>query len=146
MKNATLTQFGSYDEWAGQVGTGRSLPKQKYTAQLNYNNGSYSLFAQGRYLSSGILDHTLIQSSVAIPGVQTINDNHIGGIFYLDLNLAYNIPVAGDLRIWAEVTNALDRAPPTTAAAFGRTGAASLNPTLYDIIGRRYVLGVLYRF
>jgi outer membrane receptor protein involved in Fe transport len=147
MKHATLTTFGTYDEWAGQVGTGRSLPKQKYTANVTYDNGPYSVFAQGRYISNGILDHTLTQSSVAIPGVSTtINDNQIGGIFYLDLNLSYTVPVAGDLRIWAEVNNVLDRAPPTTAAIFGRAGAASLNPQLYDVIGRRYVLGVLYKF
>jgi iron complex outermembrane recepter protein len=146
MKNATLTQFGTYDEWAGQVGTARSLPKQKYTANITYNNGPYSLFVQGRYISKGILDHTLTQSSVAIPGVQTINDNSIGGIFYMDLNLTYSVPVPGDLSIYGEVTNLLDRAPPTTAAAFGRTGAVSLNPQLYDVIGRRYVLGVRYKF
>jgi iron complex outermembrane receptor protein len=146
MKNATLTQFGTYDEWAGQVGTGRSLPKQKYTANVTYNDGPYSLFVQGRYIAKGILDHTLTQSSVAIPGVQTINDNQIGGIFYMDLNLTYSVPVPGDLNVYGEVTNLLDRAPPTTAAAFGRTGAVSLNPQLYDVIGRRYVLGVRYKF
>jgi outer membrane receptor protein involved in Fe transport len=83
---------------------------------------------------------------VAIPGVLTINDNHVGGIFYMDLNLTYSVPVPGDLSIYGEVTNLLDRAPPTTAAAFGRTGAVSLNPQLYDVIGRRYVLGVRYKF
>src|SRR5262249_12716125 len=36
IKNATLTQFGSYDEWAGQVGTARSLPKHKVTANFSY--------------------------------------------------------------------------------------------------------------
>jgi outer membrane receptor protein involved in Fe transport len=146
MKNATLTQFGSYDEWAGQVGTARSLPKQKYTANFNYGNGPYSLFVQGRYISNGILDHTLVESSVAIPGVQTINNNQIGGVFYMDLNLSYTVPVPGDLSIWAEVQNALDRAPPTTAAAYGRTGSLATNPQLYDVIGRRYVLGVRYKF
>lgn|GEM_PF-6136341 len=52
-----------------------------------------------------------MQSPVAIPGVQTINDNHIGGVFYLDLNLAYAEPVPGTLQLWSEVTNVLDRAP-----------------------------------
>jgi outer membrane receptor protein involved in Fe transport len=142
--NATLTQFGTYDQWAGQVGPPRSLPKQKYTADLTYHNGPFAFFAQGRYISSGILDHTLVQSSVAIPGVQTINNNHVGGIFYLDLNLAYTVPVPGNLQIYGGVQNVLDRAPPTTAVAFGRTGAVSLNPQLYDTLGRRYYLGVRY--
>jgi len=146
MKNATLTQFGSYDEWAGQVGTARSLPKQKYTANLTYSNGPYSVFFQGRYISHGILDHTLRQSDVAIPGVQTINDNEVGGLFYLDMNLSWQVPVPGDFNVYAEVQNALDRAPPTTAAAYGRAGALATNPQLYDVIGRRYTLGFRYKF
>lgn len=146
IKNATLTQFGTYDEWAGQVGTARSLPKHKYTANFTYENGPYSLFVQGRYIWNGILDHTLLQSSVAVPGVQTISDNTIGGLFYMDVNLSYTVPVPGELSVYAEVTNALDRAPPTVAAAYGRTGAASLNPQLYDVIGRRYVIGARYKF
>jgi iron complex outermembrane recepter protein len=147
IKNATLTQFGTYDEWAGQVGTARSLPKQKYTTNITYTNGPYSLFVQGRYISHGILDHTLVQSQVAIAGKQTINDNTVGGIFYMDLNVSYTIPVPGDLNIWAEVQNVMDRAPPQTPAIFGRTGASGeFNPQLYDVIGRRYVLGVRYRF
>jgi outer membrane receptor protein involved in Fe transport len=146
MKNATLTQFGTYDEWAGQVGTMRSLPKLKYTANVTYNDGPYSLFVQGRYISKGILDHTLRESPVAIPGAQTINDNSIGGIFYMDLNLTYTVAVPGELNIYGEVNNLLDRAPPIDPLAYGRAGSVSVNPQLYDVIGRRYTLGVRYKF
>jgi outer membrane receptor protein involved in Fe transport len=145
IKNATLTQFGTYDEWAGQVGTARSLPKHKYTANFNYNNGPFSLFMQGRYISDGILDHTLTESPVAIAGRQTINDNTIGSIFYLDLNLGYTFGGQGDLKVFGQVQNALDRAPPTVASAYGRTGSNSLNGGLYDVLGRRYFLGFNYK-
>jgi iron complex outermembrane recepter protein len=113
---------------------------------LTYNNGPYSLFVQGRYISNGILDHTLRQSNVTIPGVQTINDNTIGGIFYMDMNLSWQVPVQGDLNVYAEVNNLFDRAPPTDPAAYGRAGSNALNPQLYDVIGRRYTLGVRYKF
>ena len=146
IKNATLTQFGTYNEMAGQVGTARSLPKQKVTANFNYTNGPVTLFVQERYISHGILDNTLTQSSVAIPGVQTINNNHVGGIFYTDLNLTYTVPVPGTLQIWAQVQNAFDRAPPTAPSAYGRAGAVATNASLYDVIGRRYVLGIRYAF
>jgi len=146
IKNASLTQFGSYDEWAGQVGTARSLPKHKYTANLNYSNGPYSLFMQGRYISKGKLDHTLAESPVPVVGMQSINDNTIGSIFYLDMNVGYTVPVAGDLRIYGQVQNVLDRSPPTVAAAYGRTGSNSNNPQLYDVLGRRYFLGMNYKF
>jgi iron complex outermembrane recepter protein len=146
IKNATLTQFGTYDEWAGQTGTGRSLPKHKYNLNVNYSNGPYSFFAQGRYIDSGILDHTLVESPVAIAGKQTINDNHVGGAFYLDLNVSYNVEALGDLNLYAEVQNAMDRAPPSVPSAIGRTGSASLNPQLFDSLGRRYVVGMKYKF
>ena len=156
IKNATLTSFGTYEEYAGQVGTGRSIPKQKYTVNWNYDKGPYSLFVQGRYLSHGILDNTLIQSSAAIPGALvlnnqaaagTINNNTIGGMFYMDLNLAYQIPVSGgDFRAFVEVQNALDRYPPTVAGAIGRTGDTETNPLLYDVLGRRYTVGVTFRW
>jgi outer membrane receptor protein involved in Fe transport len=153
IKNATVTHFGSYDEWAGQVGTARSLPKHKYNLNVTYSNGPASLFLQGRYISDGILDHTLIQSNVGIIGANgkpvsnTINNNHVGGIFYMDMNLQYAVPVpTGDLSVYGEVQNLFDRAPPATPAAFGRTGALSTNPQLYDILGRRYQIGVRYRF
>jgi iron complex outermembrane recepter protein len=146
MKNATLTQFGTYDEWAGQVGTMRSLPKQKYTANVTYDYGPYSLFVQGRYISHGILDHTLTQSAVAIPGVQTINNNSVGGIYYMDLNISYTVPVPGELNVYGEVNNLLDRAPPTAPLAYGRAGSVATNPQLYDVIGRRYTIGFRYKF
>jgi iron complex outermembrane recepter protein len=153
MKNATLTQFGSYDEWAGQVGTARSLPKHKYNLNVTYSNGPYSLFVQGRYISDGILDHTLIQSNVAIIGANglpvsnTINNNHVGGLFYMDLNVQYAVPVpTGDFSVYGEVQNVFDRAPPSTPAAYGRTGSLSTNPQLYDVLGRRYQIGLRYRF
>src|SRR6185437_5096139 len=74
------------------------------------------------------------------------NNNEIGGIFYLDLNLSWQVPVQGDLSVYGEVNNALDRAPPQTPAAYGRTGSAEWNYQLYDWIGRRYTLGVRYKF
>jgi outer membrane receptor protein involved in Fe transport len=156
IKNATLTSFGTYEEYAGQVGTGRSIPKQKYTINWNYDKGPYSLFVQGRYISHGILDNTLIESPVALPGAHVLNNqaaagtiynNTIGGIFYMDLNLAYQIPVSGgDFRAFIEVQNAFDRSPPTVAGAIGRTGDAENNPLLYDVLGRRYTMGVTYRW
>ncbi len=51
------------------------------------------------------------------------------------------LPLNGDLRIYGQVVNLLDRAPPAVPAAYGRTGSSALNVQLYDTIGRRYFLG-----
>ena len=59
------------------------------------------------------------------------------------------VPVpSGDFSIYGEVQNLFDREPPATPVAFGRTGAepGNPNPQLYDILGRRYQIGLRYRF
>jgi len=78
--------------------------------------------------------------------VQTINNNSVGGIYYMDLNISYTVPVPGELNVYGEVNNLLDRAPPTAPLAYGRAGAVASNPQLYDVIGRRYTIGFRYKF
>ena len=50
------------------------------------------------------------------------------------------------LRIYGSVTNLLDRGPPQTPQAIGRTGVFEFGSGLHDSIGRRYVLGAEYSF
>jgi hypothetical protein len=40
----------------------------------------------------------------------------------------------------------LDRAPASAPTAIGRTGPSEYNSALHDIVGRRYVVGLNYKF
>jgi outer membrane receptor protein involved in Fe transport len=44
------------------------------------------------------------------------------------------------------VTNLFDRAPPIAANFTDFTGATPTNQTVYDVLGRRFTLGVTVRF
>ncbi len=74
MHNSIQSPNGPVDEVAGQVngaavgGNTIGGPKWKISAILGYSNGPYSATLIGRYIGDGILDRTLTESDVAIPG------------------------------------------------------------------------------
>ncbi|HXR53229.1 MAG TPA: TonB-dependent receptor, partial [Steroidobacteraceae bacterium] len=158
-ENVTLRTFGTRllhninqapapslpDEQVGQV-AGLGLPKWKATGILQYNNGALSTALVGRYIGYGILDRTLRESDVAIAGVSTIDDNHVGSVFYMDLNLGFTPAQLEGLRVFGTVTNLLDRAPPQMPGSIGRTGVLDAFTSLHDVVGRRYTVGVEYKF
>ncbi len=145
MHNVTTAPGGTPDEQVGQITLG--LPKWKATGILSYANGPVSGSLIGRYVGPGILDRTLRESAVAIAGVTTIDDNHVGSAFYTDFTLNILPPVIEGFRVYGTVQNLLDHAPPQTPGAIGRTGIGD-NPggAIHDQLGRRFTVGVEYKF
>jgi len=70
------------------------------------------------------------------------DDNTVDAAFYTDLNVTWQ-PVDAKWRVYGNITNAFDVAPPVTAS-FGTFGGTSsqTNPALFDLLGRRYMVGV----
>jgi len=68
-------------------------------------------------------------------------------VTYVDLRFAYNLDIQGNnLEISANVSNLFDVDPPITPAYIGLAEhAAQSNASLYDILGRRFTLGVKFR-
>ncbi|MEP7313825.1 MAG: TonB-dependent receptor, partial [Pseudomonadota bacterium] len=145
-ENSTQNPGAARDERLGQLAGGFSLPEYKFTTNLAYTNGPYSAFLQGRYIGDGKLDRLRTESAVAIAGVATIDDNTVGSVFYTDLTLGYRVESLGDFAVSFNVTNLFDRWPPLAPGVMGRTGTTEFNSALHDVVGRRYALGVNYRF
>ena len=120
---------------------GASYPDLRATANLTYTNGPFSVFVQERYIGSGIIDVDYVE------GVD-IADNSVGSVFYTDLNLSYR-PGGADSawRLYFNVTNLFDRDPPLIPSwsDFSGTGAGT-NDTLYDALGRRFVVGASFEY
>src|SRR6185312_3489380 len=102
-------------------------------------NGPASVFLQGRWLDGGTLDRLRVESTTNIPN--SIDDNSVPSIFYMDLNLGYTRGDADNLNIYFNVTNLLDRDPVLAPGVIGRAGTTEFNTSLTDVVGRRYVLG-----
>ncbi len=128
---------------AGQTGIESStfqayaLPDYKFTTQLNYQYGNFDVFLQGRYISSGTNENS--------PGAGfEMVDSSVDTAFYTDLNLSYSREVGGaNWQVFANIANLLDEDPPVSAAYdvfLARTAQA--NTTLFDVLGRRFTLGI----
>ena len=114
-----------------------SLPEWKATGNLTYQNGGFSAFLQGRYIGDGTLQNTLVE------GVN-IESNHVDSAFYADLALSYRweLGEGAELEVFGQVTNLLDEDPPITPYYSAFLGySQQYNPSLFDVLGRRYTLG-----
>lgn len=126
---------------AGQTGYQQSngipyaLPHFKLTGNLTYRNGGFTSFLQGRYIGPGKQENALPDSAL----------NHVDSAFYLDWRLSYDIKTGSgsDFQIFAMVTNLTDKSPPLTPyySVFG-AHTYQANSTLFDLVGRRYTMGV----
>ncbi len=147
-ENSIQNEGGARDERAGQVGAGvagaGALPKYKFTTNMSYRNGPASVFLQGRWMDGGVLDRLRVESATNIPN--SIEDNTVASTFYMDLNLGYSTGHDDNLNVYLNVTNLLDRAPVLAPGIIGRAGTTEFNNSIHDLIGRRFVLGMNYRF
>jgi outer membrane receptor protein involved in Fe transport len=111
---------------------GREQPEWRVTTSLSYSNGPFRSFVQGRWLDGRTVNRRFVE------GVD-VDVNEAASVFYTDLNLSYELELDGQqYRVFGNVTNLLDRAPPQTA------GGPSAN--WYDTIGRTYTVGVNLSF
>jgi outer membrane receptor protein involved in Fe transport len=139
------TQFDGLTGLAPDTGAPGLFPHFKATGNINYNNGPFSLFFQGRLIGKG-------KRAWQIGGVDAeegvnIADNSVPSVFYADVRLAYDFTL-GDhsVELWGSVTNLFDKSPPVTGTFSSFTGASTqYNGSLFDILGRRYTVGVKFK-
>jgi iron complex outermembrane receptor protein len=123
-----------------------STPTWKLFAQQTWDADKYSFTLQERWFSDGVYGNQYV---VCNPGTcpvstnnnPTINNNSMPGAFYLDVSATYNI--TPKLTAYAKIDNLLDQDP--VPSPFTNTGI-DINPTLYDVLGRLYHVGIRYNF
>lgn len=136
-ENSTTPLNAPTTNVAGQVG----LPEDTVTANLTYSTGAFSAFVQGRYIGDTLRNVTHVE------GVR-IDDNSIDSAIYVDLRLGYTWDMAGGrMEVYGNVLNLLDEAP-ALVPAFDTLSASSIEtaPGVFDALGRRYTIGVRFRY
>jgi len=141
----TVTRFDGLTGLAPDTGAAGQFPKFKGTGNLTYENGPFTAFFQGRLIGSGRRAYR-IGAADAQEGVN-IADNSVPAVFYLDTRLSYDFEIGGsDLEVFVAATNLLDKDPPVTATYSAFLGYASqVNTQLFDVLGRRFTVGVKLR-
>jgi outer membrane receptor protein involved in Fe transport len=141
LENSTTNLGAAKVDRAGQTGSGFPLPKDNFTANVTYGYGPFNLFLQTRYIGSGIRDVTQVE------GVR-IDDNSIESALYTDVRLGYSMEAhGGQLEVFGNVLNVFDESPSVVPSFDSFTASSGqVNGSLFDLLGRRYTVGVRYRF
>jgi len=122
-------------DYVGTIGNGTidpfsiSHPRWKSTATVTYVNGPARLGLRWRYIDR-MTNAANVGTAATVPGVASIS--------YFDLNARY--VVSDKLELRGGVINLGNRAPPVF------TGQAATDPATYDLIGRRFFLGITKTF
>jgi iron complex outermembrane recepter protein len=117
----------------GQIG---GSPKWQTNMSLAYWQGPLHVIVQQRLISAGRYSAVLTSSD--------IDDNEVSGAAYTTLRASWAFRNPAGLTAFAHITNLFDRSPPR-AASWGFGGSIPTNETLFDVLGRRYVVGLTYR-
>lgn len=122
-------------DFAGTIGNGQidpvaiSRPKYKGIFTLTYALGGFNAAAQWRYIGK-MKNAANVPNGGTAPGVPSVS--------YFDLNIGYQL--SDRLNIWGNVSNLTDRKPPAYPSQ-GSTDFAT-----YDVLGRRFTMGLRARF
>jgi len=136
---STTVLGGSTIDRAGQTGRGITAPDWRVNFMATYTRGPLDVFLEQRYIASGVRDVTLIE------GVD-IDDNTVSEAWYTSIGASYRAALrGGEVEMYGTVNNLLDTDPPRapTTSVFGTTHT---NEELFDPLGRRYALGLRFRF
>jgi iron complex outermembrane recepter protein len=113
---------------------------------VSYTNGAFNTFVQARYIGPGVYNVRFNLPTATRPD---IDDNTIGSMVYTDLTLGYHWDTAGGrLELYGNALNLFDRAPPVVASWDGALAQTSsqVNSGLFDPLGRRYTIGINFRY
>lgn len=148
---------GLTTDFAGQVGatqgTGLYLPYADFraTASLTYRNGGFSGLLQARHIGSGLQDACGEVGRCPLPAnrmpgepLTFIEDNKVKAVTYIDLRLGYEFEMAStEMEVFGNMTNLTDADPPLTPGYIAGPGNSNQhNPAVYDVLGRRFTVGV----
>lgn len=130
---------------AGQTGAlfggTAGLPKWSVNTTLDYRVDKFDINAQLRYISRSRQNNALIgpdQAGYSPALFNSINDNVIPAVAYLNLGASYDFAFGGTRsELFVTVNNVFDKAPPLPAIN---------NNAYYDLLGRSYRVGMRFGF
>lgn len=129
-------QGGPFVNYAGTIGNAQisadaiSHPKWRATTSLDYQVGQARLNLRWRWIDAMDNSSNVGAANPTAPGVKAMH--------YLDLNGRYR--VTDQIEVRGGVLNLADRQPPAW------TGEGATDAALYDVLGRRFFLGVNLTF
>ncbi len=143
---ATVDPFGTRNDQAGvNGGEAVGTPHWQGGLSVTYTLDNFSAFVQQRVIGGGRYSNNYVEGGT---GANSIDFMQVDGRSYTDLTLKYKFSLqSNDFETFLTVNNAFDRDPPPSPTRVGTpVSILGTNPTLYDMVGRYYTVGVRFRF
>lgn len=141
--NATYTEKNTsqttvvdpINDFAGSIGatTGSSIPKWRASLTTSYTKGPLNVQLTSRFIDKMVHANT-------VTGGSPVSNTGVAETWYHDLAVGYNLTKSLTLR--AGVSNVADQKP----RIYSPNVQANTDPSLYDVLGRRYFVGLNGRF
>jgi outer membrane receptor protein involved in Fe transport len=129
--------LGKKSDLVGAIGVCGVNPKIRARLAANYTIGRFGINVQERYTHSGLRNPNYLEGF-------DISDNTVPAIAYTDMTFKYGLEslfgAAGE--VYLNVTNVFDKDPPPTNSTAGRSWIDPTEQEVYDLLGRRFVLGM----
>lgn len=129
----------------GQVieNAGTAIPKWTGLGSIGYSNDRMTLQLGGQYVGSVTYNATPGSAQPIGLNIPRFPDR-----FYLDLGFQYVLINNGGTRVqlYGNIQNLLDKDPPIIPTLVGPVSPIASNYGLYDPLGRRFTLGVRFKF
>jgi outer membrane receptor protein involved in Fe transport len=136
---------GFFSDWNGS-------PDWVHSLVLSYLRGPFMITAQGRYITSAIIDTNTPKTDPSQPGFDptlngSITNNRTSSHFTMNLTSSYNFSWANieSMEVFANIDNLFDKDPQYASGGAG-FGVASTNPIYFPTLGRTYRIGVRMEF
>lgn len=123
----------------GALEQSQSWPQWSASLSLAYSTDRFELFMQQRMISKGTRNANFVENV-------DISSNRVPMIAYTDVGVTarFSHPSGSRTELFFGIKNLFDQAPPGTAISTS-TSAPLTNFTLYDVLGRRFTLGLRFR-
>lgn len=130
------------EDLVGAIGNSCGIyPELRARLSAKYDIGRFGIYVQERYIHEGMRNPNFVT------GVD-ISDNVVPAVWYTDMTFTFALGSwregAGEL--YFNVANVFDRDPPPTNSTAGRSWVDPTEEEIYDLLGRRYVLGARYKW
>jgi iron complex outermembrane receptor protein len=129
---APIDCAGFFGSCTAQGATSGGSPDFKATFMATYNSGPLLLRTQIRHIGD----------LKPLPAIATTTPVVADAVTYVDFSTV--VKLGQTVELFGGIDNAFDEEPPLLTSSWG--GDANTDVTLYDVVGRRYFLGVRARF
>jgi outer membrane receptor protein involved in Fe transport len=136
-QSGPVASFGSFN----------TQPDWQARAFLTYARDRFTTTFETRYVGSGSLNATWLESPPGAPSntqLNTVNDNSVDDAYYLSWSGSYDFQRAegNALQVFWVINNLLDEDPPVAPGG----NAYPTNPVFFDTLGQRARVGVRLEF